>query len=161
VWGQKRGKTDHLYIWSLTSYWFIFFFWLEKYCPRNSGVKNDNGTNGWLSEVTMDIPCDRPAVMHRSVAVCFGRYRALAFERSVAPDFVLTNPDLQNWPQRHAILRSGYIRNEVNDKHFHKILRQQKFLLLWRSLTALTTGIVTSAWGLSRQAKRIFLHHHD
>jgi len=52
----------------------FFFFWLEKYCPRNSGVKNDNGTNGWVGEGPMDITCDRPAVMHMSAVVCFGRY---------------------------------------------------------------------------------------
>jgi len=29
----------------------------------------------------MDIPRDRPAVMHRSAAVCFGKYQARASER--------------------------------------------------------------------------------
>ena len=66
--------------------------------------------------------------------------------RIVELDFVLINPDLQDWPQRHAILRCRYIRNKVNGEHFHKTLRQQKFLLLRRSLS-----IVTSAWGLGKR----------
>jgi hypothetical protein len=104
---------------------------------------------GWW-EATMDFPFDRPAVKQRSAAVCFGTYQARASERRIEQDTVLINPDLQNWPQWNVMLRSRYIRNKVNGEHFHKTLRQQKFLLLRCSLSALRTDIVITARGLGK-----------
>jgi len=40
---------------------------------------------GWGA--TMDIPCDRPAEMHRSAAVCFGKYQTRASERRAELEF--------------------------------------------------------------------------
>lgn len=63
-------------------------------------MKNDNGTDGWGGKgPKMDSQCDRPAVIHRTAAFCFGRYQVRASRQTVEPDVVLINPHLQNRPQ--------------------------------------------------------------